>query len=290
MEASNTKPHVGRQGLVRNLLGRLERGQSLLLYGGPKLGKTSLLRLLATRLNRDAEGAAAHVDLATAPELVPVPSSIPQARYLLVDNCDRLPDGDAARAIASLQQQAGRAVVWAGGRRWRDFAATQADRAGLRAHPVPLAVLLPGEARELAGPGLCADDLEWLLSQGGTHPYFLEILRDEMRAGGGEASRDVVLKGAITRLEPCFRACLLALRTPTEARVLDYLVRRAAPLNPQAVSQALDLPTVKPEADVLAYLGLISRWNMNEGAVLQVGSGAFATWYVARAGDDRSSA
>ena len=35
---------IGRQGLVRNLRGRIARGESLAVIGGPKLGKTSLVR------------------------------------------------------------------------------------------------------------------------------------------------------------------------------------------------------------------------------------------------------
>ena len=35
---------LGRQGLVRNLRGRIARGESLAVIGGPKLGKTSLVR------------------------------------------------------------------------------------------------------------------------------------------------------------------------------------------------------------------------------------------------------
>ena len=35
---------IGRQGLVRNLRGRIARGEPLAVIGGPKLGKTSLVR------------------------------------------------------------------------------------------------------------------------------------------------------------------------------------------------------------------------------------------------------
>src|SRR2546427_501111 len=35
---------IGRQGLVRNLRRRIARGESLAVIGGPKLGKTSLVR------------------------------------------------------------------------------------------------------------------------------------------------------------------------------------------------------------------------------------------------------
>src|SRR3989442_2674442 len=35
---------IGRRGLVRNLRGRIARGESLAVIGGPKLGKTSLVR------------------------------------------------------------------------------------------------------------------------------------------------------------------------------------------------------------------------------------------------------
>ena len=45
---------LGREGLVRNMLWRLKRGESLSLCGGPKLGKTSLLLHLAWHLHHDS--------------------------------------------------------------------------------------------------------------------------------------------------------------------------------------------------------------------------------------------
>ena len=47
----------GREGLVRNVLGRLERREYLSIVGGAKLGKTSLLLHLAWQLNQAGHSA-----------------------------------------------------------------------------------------------------------------------------------------------------------------------------------------------------------------------------------------
>ncbi len=269
---------VGRARLARNLLARLPRGQSLLLYGGPKLGKTSLLEHLRECLNRERPGSAAYLDLARVQDVEAVASTTGGACYLLVDHADHLLAEPSFRTIALLQGRGFKAIVWTGRRAWRDFAASAPE---LRLHPVPLAVLLPSQAHELVSPGLTANQIEWALSNGGTHPYVLETLRSVLLQAGPKVVDDRELfRAAIERLAPCFDACLRELRHPNEARLLDYLVRIGAPVGPAYAAQALGLPTVKRDGDVLCHLGLISRWNLNEGAKLQAGCPVFNAWYL----------
>ena len=42
---------IGREGLVRNLRAHIAKGDSLAVIGGPKLGKTSLVRTALTGLS-----------------------------------------------------------------------------------------------------------------------------------------------------------------------------------------------------------------------------------------------
>src|SRR5438445_8114629 len=88
---------IGRTRLAHNLLRRCLRRQSILLYGGPKLGKTSMLLHLKWLVDRDREVSSAtpaslYLDLSdavTRTQLLgdPWPSS---ASITLLDNCDHL--------------------------------------------------------------------------------------------------------------------------------------------------------------------------------------------------------
>ena len=50
---------TGRRRLAQNLLGRCLRRQSILLYGGPKLGKTSMLLNLKWLIEQDCKASSA---------------------------------------------------------------------------------------------------------------------------------------------------------------------------------------------------------------------------------------
>ena len=111
---------VGRARLARNLLARLPRGQSLLLYGGPKLGKTSLLEHLRECLNRERPGSAAYLDLARVQDVEAAASTTGSACYLLVDHADHLLAETSSRTMALLRDREVEATVWGGGRAWLD--------------------------------------------------------------------------------------------------------------------------------------------------------------------------
>ena len=75
---------IGREGLVRNLRARIAKGESLAVIGGPKLGKTSLVR---TALNGLLDRTVIERDLGAdpSPGFEMVPGSI-----VVLDNLDAI--------------------------------------------------------------------------------------------------------------------------------------------------------------------------------------------------------
>ena len=100
---------IGRQGLVRNLRGRIARGELLAVIGGPKLGKTSLVR---TALHGLPDHAVIEVDLGAdpSPRLDAVPGSI-----VVLDNLDGLPDSAIDPLLARVSAAGPAGVVVTGG-------------------------------------------------------------------------------------------------------------------------------------------------------------------------------
>lgn len=276
---------------MRNLVARLHRRESVLLYGGPKLGKTSLLLHLKWLLEQQrvpsSDGLTVQYGDCVEAEVRErvLAGDLQRSSILLLDNCEQLLQHGLGNgkplARGNGDGGPGWTMVWAGGRAWREF--IRSERAGLTLAPVPLAILLNGEARALVKPGLTTDQVDAILSYGGTHPYVLKILRARMIVDPTADPAHVI--GAVqVRLAPFFLACLEAVREPVERTLLDSLIRHRGPINPRQAAQALGLPTVKPAADTLCYLGLISRWNLNEGAMLHASCRLFNDWYGAHTG------
>src|SRR5437588_13021896 len=101
---------IGRQGLVRNLRRRIARGESLAVIGGPKLGKTSLVRIAL-------QGLTSHplleVDVGAdpSPRIDVVPGSI-----VVLDNLDSVADSVIESLLARVSAKPDSIVV-TGGRR-----------------------------------------------------------------------------------------------------------------------------------------------------------------------------
>jgi hypothetical protein len=276
---------TGRRRLAQNLLGRCLRRQSILLYGGPKLGKTSMLLHLKWLVDQDCEASSAttsalYLDLsvrATHEQLLLRRRASP-ASILLLDNCDHLIKENLTDKVYEFikSNPSVHAVVWAGERSWHDFARDHRWISDLR--PVPLAVLLQGEASELLKPRLTPNQTTAAFSVGGTHPYVLKLLAHYMLSLQGDPMS--AIPTASEHLLPFFQACRQTIREGTEEALLKYLIQEARPVNPREAARALGVPTIKSVADALCCIGLISRWNLNEGAMLQANCRIFNAWYL----------
>ena len=276
---------IGRTRLAQNLFSRCLRRQSILLYGGPKLGKTFMLLHLKWLVDRDREAssatpAALYLDLSdmgTRKQLFvgPWPSPAP---ILLLDNCDHLLKENRNDQLHEIITGASfaHAAVWAGARAWHDFVLDDSWTAHIR--HAPLAVLLQSEAGKLLNARLTAHQMTAVLSAGGTHPYVLKVLGHFMLSLPGDPLSAISTAGE--HLVTFFQACRQALRQGAEEALLRHLVQEARPINPREAAVAVRLPSIKSHADALCCLGLISRWNLNEGAMLQANCPIFNDWYL----------
>jgi hypothetical protein len=279
---------TGRTRLAQNLLTRCLRRQPILLYGGPKLGKTSMLLQIKWLVDQNpgtsaATRAAVYLDLTddlARKQLLSGRLANP-APILLLDNCDHLLHDNSVDTLREVikSEVLAHAIVWAGARPWHDFVVKEIGTADLRR--APLAVLLQGEARELLKPHLTPNQVTAALAAGGTHPYVLKIIAHALLSCAGDVGRAIQI--ASERLIPFFQACREALRHAAEHALLQYLVQEARPINPRDAGRAVGLPTIKSAADALCGLGVISRWNLNEGAMLQANCRLFNDWYLATA-------
>ena len=109
---------LGREGLVRNVVWRLERRESLSIFGGPKLGKTSLLHHLAWHLNQGSlspgstRPAAVYFDLAVEADCQRLRSRSQNGdAIVLLDNCDSMVEGDNISLSDIKLPQEGAAVI-----------------------------------------------------------------------------------------------------------------------------------------------------------------------------------
>jgi hypothetical protein len=273
----------GREGLVRNVLRRLERGESLSLVGGPKLGKTSLLLHLAWQLNharpssKSTGPSAVYVDVADEADWKRFHSRPPNPEtILLLDNCDLLVEGKS-RSLSDIDLLPGGSVVFAGGRAWREVV-----RGGDLPHTlksIPLAVFLEKEAQQLFNPDLSTEQHSTILTYAGTHPYIFKLLQAAFLREGLHVSTEQIVSEIKKSLSSFFHDCVSQLREPLEHQVLAYVINANKPVNPKEVARAVGLPTIKPVADTLCAMGLVGRWIRDEEATLTVNSRLFREWY-----------
>src|SRR2546427_2325591 len=102
---------IGRRGLVRNLRGRIARGESRAVIGGPKLGKTSLVR---TALQGQTSHPVLEVDVGAdpSPRIEVVPGSI-----VVLDNLDSVANSTIESLLARVSAAKPASIVVTGGRR-----------------------------------------------------------------------------------------------------------------------------------------------------------------------------
>jgi hypothetical protein len=275
----------GREGLVRNMVRRLARRESLSLVGGPKLGKTSLLLHLAWQLTHDhavpasqSPGpSAVYVDMADEAESQRFRSRPQEAHAInLFDNCDSLVEGKAF-SLSEIDQFRRGPTVFAGARTWRDFVRESTLAQQLKS--IPLAVFLEKEAQQILYSDLPSEQQAYVLSYAGTHPFIIKVLQSALLGGGPHVRREQIAKDVKDSLSSFFQCCVNQLREPLENQVLNFVVNTDKPVNPREVAHAVGLPTIKPVADTLCSMGLVARWIRDEEATLSAGSRLFSEWY-----------
>lgn len=241
---------IGRQGLVNNLRWRLAQGESLAVIGGPKLGKTSLVR---TALQASPDHVVVEVDLGAEPthRLDMAPGSI-----VVLDNLDHAADSVIHSLLARVFAAQPSGLVVTGGRRLRVMLGDSGTLAGRSFRLFPLSVLLDGETRRLIG----ADSS--LVTWSGNHPYLTRLL---LHYGD-----DAVTAGRC-EWEPFVQRLAVEIGEGPERRLLRYLIERGKPVNPSVAQSETGIPDIKSVADTLVYLGAISRWIRHEEATLFAG-------------------
>ncbi len=265
------------------MMWRLQRGESLGLYGGPKLGKTSLLLHLAWHLNQasssssTSEPVAEYFDLAAETDFgrLRAPSSKAET-IVLLDNCDRVSERGGL-SPTEIQGIDSKGIVFAGGRAWKESQSGGGD--GLSVKPIPLSVFLEHEARQILDQHLSPTQQALVLTYGGTHPFLLKILQSELVGAGPDVQPELAVERVKKSLIPFFEHCLAQLRDPLEHQVLAYLIQIGKPVNPKDVERAMGCANIKPIADTLCHVGLIGRWIRDEEATLSANSQLLNEWY-----------
>src|SRR2546428_6255475 len=170
---------IGRQGLVRNLRRRIARGESLAVIGGPKLGKTSLVR---TALQGLTDYTVREMDVGAdpSPRIEVVPGSI-----VVLDNSENVADSAIESLLARVSAAKPASIVVTGGRRLRTMLGRSGTLAGVSFRVFPLSVLLDGETRRLIGRDTSAALAGWT----GNHPYLTKLLLHYMDWGEDENHR-----------------------------------------------------------------------------------------------------
>ncbi len=248
---------IGRQGLVRNLRGRIAKGGLLAVIGGPKLGKTSLVR---TALDGLADRTVLEVDLRTdqSPRLDGVPGSI-----VVLDNLDDLVDSAIEPLLKCMSDMGAASLVATGGRRLRMMLGQSGTLAAVKFRLYPLTILLDREMRHLIGRGANPSLAEWT----GNHPYLTKLLLHYNR----DHREDDVVEASRFQWEPFIQRLVTEIGKGAEWRLLRYLIKCEKPVNPTMVQSDTGIRDIKTVADTLVYLGVISRWIRNEEATLFAG-------------------
>jgi len=247
---------IGRHGLVRNLRGRIVKGESLAVIGGPKLGKTSLVRTVLDGLS-DRTVIDVDLDMDPSSRLAVVPGSI-----VLLDNLDELATPAIEPLLARLSAAGATSLVVTGGRQLRTRLGHSGTLAGVNFRLYPLSVLLDGEMRRLIGRDTSPSLAAWT----GNHPYLTKLLLHYKEHSGDDA-----VAASRYQWEPFVQRLAAEIGEGPERLLMRYLIERGQPVNPALAQSNTGIPDIKAVADTLVYLGVISRWIRNEEATLFAG-------------------
>jgi hypothetical protein len=276
--AFGSEKFFGRSGIVRSLIQRLRDGRSVLLYGGPRIGKTSVLMQVRSQIKK-----AVLLDLASQADL-PILWSGNNDSVVLLDGCDQIAKQEGLlEAVRKFIRGpvVPKATVFAGRRAWLEYVKNHGIF-DLKLQPFPLAVYLDKEAKIFLKPYLSAEDAAEIMRFTGNHPYLLQVLMSQWwkhRRQGFARLASACEK----ELGDFFKDSLTQVGHGMERRLLDFLVRQDRPINPRQAAKELGQSDIKPAADTLCYLGLVSRWIRNEEATLSAGCQLFNDWYRKKA-------
>ena len=247
---------IGRHRLVRNLRGRIVKGESLAVIGGPKLGKTSLVRTVLDGLS-DRTVIDVDLDMDPSPRLAVVPGSI-----VVLDNLDELATPAIEPLLARLSAAGAAGLVVTGSRRLWTLLGHSRTLAGVNFRLYPLSVLLDGEVRRLIGRDTNPSLAIWT----GNHPYLTKLLLHYKDHSGDDA-----VAASRYQWEPFVQRLAAEIGEGPERLLMRYLIEHGQPVNPSLAQSNTGIPDIKAVADTLVYLGVISRWIRNEEATLFAG-------------------
>lgn len=253
---------IGRQGLINNLRGRLSAGESVAVIGGPKLGKTSVVR---TALEGLSDRRVIELDLSIA-SVAPLDAC--SDPILVLENLDSLSDAAIESLLAGTSKVAAASVVITGSRRLRTLLDRSGTLAGQRFRLYPLSVLLDAEMRQLIGRDTTILPATWT----GNHPYLTKLL---LHYG------DKILSAGRCHWEPFIHQLATEIGDGSERQLLCYLIESGKPVNPAVAGSATGIRDLKAVADTLVYLGAISRCIRNEEATLFAGCGLLNEFIIA---------
>ena len=243
---------IGRKGLVKNLRDRVARGESVAVIGGPKLGKTSLVRTVMDGL---VDRTVIDVDLGTdlSPQLGGASGAI-----IVLDNLDYLADSAIEPLFTRASAAGAASIVVTGGRRLRTLLGHFERLARVKFRLYPLSVLLDEETQALIGRSRSPSLADWT----GNHPYLTKLL---LHYG------DDAVAMSRSQWEPFVERLAAELGEGPERQLLNYLIERGQPVNPTKAQSDTGIRDIKAVADTLTHLGVISRWIRNEEATLFAG-------------------
>jgi len=270
---------LGRSGIVRSLVQRLRDGQSVLLYGGHRIGKTSMLLQVRSQLKQTVL-----LDLASQADL-PILWSGNNDPIILLDGCEQIAKQEGLlEAVRKFIQGpvVPKATVFAGRRAWSEYVKNHGVF-GLKLQPFPLAVYLDKEAQSFLKPYLTATDAAEMMRFTGNHPYLLQLLMNQWWKHRRQGLARLA-SGCEKELGDFFKDSLAQVGHGMERRLLDYLIMQDRPVNPRLAAKELGQSDIKPAADTLCCLGLVSRWIRNEEATLSAGCQLFNDWYRKKEG------
>ena len=258
----------GRGPLVQNLVGHLLQGTWAIVAGGPKIGKTTLLQQVSGRLLNGIRPVLIDPLKITALDFKTARKPSADPIILLIDGCEvLLPDPNEAviRACAYLQKMDGavRAVVWAGGVLWGEWAMAHKKAFGQAIRYYPLVALPPKETRpiflEKLPGGTPASEVERLLDLSGGHPYLLKKMLEEPEPD----------------CDGFFADLWKAAASVHERRVLKRLMAEGKWIS---LEELRDVQASKATLDRLAILGLIQRTLVDGAAAARIISPLFMDW------------